>query len=155
MDGGLLFLRLVFGLVLASHGAQKLFGWFGGGGVKGTGMFFRSLGFEPGQFWAVVAGLTEFVGGLLLAAGLLWPLGPAMVIGVMLVAAFATSKQGFYGGYETPLMFAAAGAGLAFTGPGRYSLDEGRPWRRTGDVWGWAAVGLGVIGALIALLLKK
>ncbi|MCD0452590.1 DoxX family protein [Actinocorallia sp. API 0066] len=155
MDGGLLFLRLVFGLVLASHGAQKLFGWFNGTGLTGTSRFFQMLGYEPGSFWAVVGGLSEFVGGLLLAFGLLWPLATAMVIGVMLTAAFSTWKQGFYGGYETPLLIAAAATGLAFTGPGRYSLDEARPWHRTGAAWAWGAVALGVIGALIALLLKK
>ncbi|ROO90622.1 putative oxidoreductase [Actinocorallia herbida] len=156
MDAGLLLLRLVFGLVLASHGAQKLFGWFGGGGIKGTGMFFGKLGFEPGQFYAVIAGLTEFVGGLLLALGLLWPLGPAMVVGVMLTAAFSTWKQGFFSGTETPLLIAAAGASLALTGPGRYSLDEGRPWRRTttGEAWGWGAIALGVVASLIAMLVK-
>ena len=86
MDTGLLLARMVIGLLFAAHGAQKLFGWFGGYGLAGTGGFFESLGFRPGRFFAAAAGFSEFTGGLLLAIGLLGPLGPAMIIAVMVVA---------------------------------------------------------------------
>ena len=86
MDVGLLLARMVFGLVMAAHGSQKLFGWFGGYGLAGTGGFFESLGFRPGRLFAAAAGASEMTGGLLLAAGLLGPLGPAMIIAIMIVA---------------------------------------------------------------------
>ncbi|HJR53007.1 MAG TPA: DoxX family membrane protein, partial [Gemmatimonadota bacterium] len=86
MSAALLILRLVLGLGLAAHGAQKLFGWFGGHGLAGTGGFFEGLGFRPGKAFAVLAGLGEFGGGILLALGLGGPLGPAVVVLVMLVA---------------------------------------------------------------------
>src|SRR5260370_15551972 len=126
MNTGLLLIRLVFGLVMAAHGAQRLSGWFGGSGIAGAGGFFEQLGFRPGKLFAALAGLGEFGGGLLLALGLLGPIGPALVLSVMIVAAvtvhwgkglFATSN-----GIEMPLLYAAAAAGLAFTGPGRYSV---------------------------------
>ena len=68
---GLLVLRLVVGLVMAAHGSQKLFGWFGGHGLAGTGGFFEMIGFKPGRFFALLAGTTEVVSGLLIAAGFL------------------------------------------------------------------------------------
>src|SRR5947209_19765732 len=89
MEFGILVLRLVFGLIMAAHGAQKLFGWFGGYGIAGTGGFFESLGFHPGRLFAAAAGASEFGGGLLLAFGLFGPAGPALVIGVMTVAALS------------------------------------------------------------------
>src|ERR687890_1397162 len=93
MDAGLLLLRVVLGLVMAAHGTQKLFGWFGGYGLAGTGGFFESLGFRPGRFFAMAAGTSEFVGGALLALGLLGPLGPAMIIAIMIVAAATVHWQ--------------------------------------------------------------
>ena len=80
MDAGLLVARTVFGLVMAAHGSQKLFGWFGGYGLAGTGGFFESLGFRPGRFFAALAGSGELFGGLLLALGFLGPVGPALVL---------------------------------------------------------------------------
>src|SRR5437762_7313629 len=127
MDTGILVGRLIVGLVMAAHGAQKLFGWFGGYGIAGTGGFLESLGFRPGKLFAALAGIGEFGGGLLLALGFLGPIGPAIVLSVMIVAAvsvhwgkglFATSN-----GIEMPLLYAVAATGLALTGPGRYSLD--------------------------------
>ncbi len=75
MNVGLLAVRVVVGLLIAGHGSQKLFGWFGGGGVAATGRNFESLGYQPGRHMAVLAGLSEFVGGVLLALGLLTPMG--------------------------------------------------------------------------------
>ena len=89
MDGGLLILRVVVGAALVGHGTQKLFGWFGGHGRQGTGVFFELLGYRPGQLFAIIAGLSEAGGGAMLAIGFLTPLAGAAVVGVMLNAAFA------------------------------------------------------------------
>src|SRR5678815_1050474 len=86
MDIGLLVLRLAVGLTMAAHGGQKLFGWFGGYGIAGTGGFLESLGFRPGKVHAGLAGTAELLGGLLIALGLLTPVGAALVIAVMVVA---------------------------------------------------------------------
>src|SRR5215213_11040185 len=83
---GLLLARLILGALMVGHGSQKLFGWFGGYGIAGTGGFFESLGFRPGRFFAMAAGASEVIGGLLVALGLLGPLGPATIIAVMIVA---------------------------------------------------------------------
>src|SRR2546428_12692678 len=97
MDIGLLLLRLTLGLTLAAHGTQKLFGWFGGPGLDATGQFFEMIGFIPGRRHAVRAGLAETGGGLLLALGLLTPVGAALPFSVMLVAAVTVHiKKGFF-----------------------------------------------------------
>jgi len=155
---GLLIVRLVVGLAMAAHGAQKLFGWFGGIGVAGTGQFFDSIGFRPGRVMAVLAGLSEFVGGLVVAFGLLGPVGPALMVAVMVTAAGSVHwSNGFFAmvnGIEVPLLYGATAVGLAFTGPGAYSLDAlfgfARIW--TPDmILGALAVGvLGGIGNLVA-----
>ncbi len=127
MDAGLLISRLVLGLAMSAHGAQKLLGWFGGYGPKGTGGFFESLGFRPGVFFAVVAGVGEVVGGLLTAVGLFGPTGPALIILVMLVAVITVHWQlGFFAdskGIELPLLHMTAALALGVAGPGEYSLD--------------------------------
>ena len=97
MDLGLLVVRAVLGLGMAAHGAQKLFGWWGGYGLQGTGGWLESQGFRPGRLFALAAGLTEAAGGLLTAAGLLGPVGPALVVSVMIVAIGVSHwGQGFF-----------------------------------------------------------
>ena len=86
MHTGLLIARLVFGLLMAAHGAQKLFGWFGGYGLNGTGGFMEKLGFRPGRLFAAAAGFSEFAGGLLVALGLFGPVGPALFLSVMILS---------------------------------------------------------------------
>ncbi len=87
MDSGILALRLVLGLLMAAHGSQKLFGWFGGHGLAGTGGFFEGLGFRPGRAFAAAAATSEVGSGLLIALGLFGPVGPALMVSVMVVAA--------------------------------------------------------------------
>lgn len=128
MNAALLFVRLIFGLGMAAHGSQKLFGWFGGGGIKGIGAFFESIGFRPGNVFALLAGLCEFAGGLLLALGFLDPIGNALMVSVMLTAILTFhSGHGFFTtnlGSELPLLYISGAVVVAFTGPGRYSLDH-------------------------------
>src|SRR6185369_15223327 len=104
MDIGIVLLRLTVGLVMAVHGSQKVFGWFGGHGPDGTGVFMEAMGFRPGRRHALAAGLAETGGGVLLAIGFLTPLAAALVAFVMLVAAVLVHwKNGFFitsGGYE-------------------------------------------------------
>jgi len=124
---GLLILRVVVGLTIAAHGAQKLFGWFGGSGMTGWTQAVARLRIRPAQPWAWIAALSEFGGGLLLAVGFLSPLGSLAIAGAMLVAiATVHLPRGFFvtkGGYEFNLTLIAAVAALALTGPGAYSLD--------------------------------
>ncbi len=125
---GLLILRVVIGLTVAAHGAQKLFGWWGGPGMTTwTGAMTR-MRIRPAVPWAWISALAELLGGLALAVGLLSPLGSFGVIGSMLVAvALAHWSKGFWvgkGGYEFNLSLLAAALALALTGPGAYSLDS-------------------------------
>jgi putative oxidoreductase len=126
-DTGILLLRVVVGAVMAAHGSQKLFGWFGGYGLKGTGGFFEQLGFRPGVAFAAAAGLSEFLGGLLLIIGLFTPLGAAAVLGAMIVASVSVHlKSGFFAtnnGIELPFLYGLVSLGLIFIGAGQYSLD--------------------------------
>jgi putative oxidoreductase len=158
MDTGLLIARMVVGLIMAGHGAQKLFGWFGGYGLAGTGGFFESLGFRPGRLFAAAAGFTEIAGGLLLALGLLGPLGPAMIVSVMIVAIATVHWQhGLFAsnnGYELPLLNIAAVAAVALIGHGAYSLDAALGLSWPAEVI-WVALALGVLGAFANLLIRK
>jgi len=127
MNTGIFIIRLFFGLAIAAHGTQKLFGWFGGHGIKATGAMFESIGFRPGAVFAAAAGLTEMGGGLLVVLGLFTPFGAAGVISTMLVAMISVHlKNGFFAmgnGIELPFLYAAAALGIAFAGPGLLSLD--------------------------------
>jgi putative oxidoreductase len=159
MSEGLLILRLVVGLTLAAHGAQKLFGWFGGYGLTGTGQFFEQLGFRPGRLQATLAGSAELVGGVFLAAGFLTPAAAAAVVAVMLVAAVSVHvAKGFFatsGGYEYTLVLGAAALALAFTGPGAISADRALGISWSGETWGLAALAAGLIGGAVPLMARK
>jgi len=159
MDIGLLILRLTVGLTLAAHGTQKLFGWFGGPGLDATGQFFEMIGFVPGRRHALMAGLAETGGGLLMALGLLTPFAAAVVFGVMLVAAFSVHiKKGFFitnGGYEYTLVLGVAALTHAFTGPGSLSVDAPLRYSDSGAFWGMAAFVVGVLGGMVAIIQRK
>ena len=159
MSFGLLILRLVVGLTLAAHGAQKVFGWFGGYGLAGTGQFLEQLGFRPGRVQAALAGTAELVGGLFLGAGFLTPAAAAAIVAVMLVAAVSVHiKKGFFatnGGYEYTLVLGGAALALAFTGPGAFSLDQALGISWSGDAWGLASLAAGLIGGALPLVARK
>ncbi|MFJ7147577.1 DoxX family protein [Streptomyces sp. NPDC100445] len=154
-DCGLLLIRLTFGLLMAAHGAQKVFGLFGGPGLTATGKGFAALGYTPGKLFAVIGSLSELLGGLGLALGLLTPLAAAALIGVMINAMVTvTSAHGLWetgGGVEYSVCIAVVALAVAATGPGRLAADRLFRW---GD-GGWAeaafALGLGGIAAAIAL----
>jgi putative oxidoreductase len=126
MDTGILIARLVLGLAIAAHGAQK-FGLFGGYGLDGTGQFLEQLGFRPGRAFALAAGLGEIGAGLLTALGLFGPVGPALMVQVMAVAMISVHwGHGFFAqqqGVELPLLYLTGGLALTATGAGAYSLD--------------------------------
>ncbi|HUR94290.1 MAG TPA: DoxX family protein [Gemmatimonadales bacterium] len=159
LSAGLLVGRLVVGLGMAAHGSQKLFGWFGGHGLAGTAQFFESLGYRPGRIFATAAALGEFVSGLLIALGLLGPVGPALMLAVMVVAMMQHWRNGFFGmndGIELPLLYAAAAIALAFTGPGVFSLDEALGLGRLSDpTIDGVALAVAVLGALATLGMRR
>lgn len=160
MGIGLLVARVVIGLLMAAHGAQKMFGWFGGHGLKATGEFFVGLGFRQGRAFATMAAMTEIASGLLIALGLLGPIGPALMLSVMIVAAITVHWQhGLFAmsnGIELPLLYATAGVGFATVGFGQYSLDAmlgiagALPSEFT-----WVALGLAVAGGVWNLALRR
>ncbi|WP_349410166.1 DoxX family protein [Pseudalkalibacillus sp. SCS-8] len=127
MDIALLLLRVVFGVTFAAHGTQKLFGWFGGHGLAGTGGFFESIGIKPGYTMALIAGAGELIGGLLIAFGFLTQLGAVLMIVPMIVAIMKVhGKNGYWiseGGIEYNIAIIAVAIAIGLAGPGMYSLD--------------------------------
>ena len=156
---GLLILRLVVGLTMAAHGAQKLFGWFGGYGLQGTGGFLEKLGFIPGRRNALFAGLAELGGGLLLALGLATPLAAVLIISVMFVAvATVHSKNGLFNsnqGYEYNLILATVALSIAIIGAGPISLDAALRIHDAGPLWGLAALVVGLVGGALQLATRR
>lgn len=155
-DAALLSTRLVLGAYLAVHGAQKLFGSFGGAGLDRAGAGFDRMGLRPGRQMAMAAGITELGGGLLTAAGVADPAGPLAIMGAMSVAATTHRAKGplnAKGGFELPLTNLAAAATLAAAGPGRFRLGPALP-RRLAAV---AAAGgaLAAVGLVARMLTAK
>jgi putative oxidoreductase len=137
---GAIAIRGVVGPLFIGHGTQKLFGWFGGHGIEGTGQQFESLGLKPGNRHATAAGLAEALGGLLVTLGFLTPVGASMVSGAMITAIRKAHAQNgpwvTNGGYEYNLTLLATMLALTDNGPGPLSLDSplfgdrfrGAPW---------------------------
>jgi putative oxidoreductase len=157
---GLLAARLVFGLLMAAHGAQKLFGWFGGYGLAGTAGWMESIGFKPGRLFAAAAGLAEFTGGLLVALGLLGPVGPALMISVMIVAMMTVHwKNGVFvtaNGIEVTLLYTVFAVALGLSGMGAFALDAalGLDARWT-PALSAAVLGAGILGGFANLMLRR
>ncbi len=159
MEIGLFVLRLVVGGFLAGHGAQKLFGSFGGKGNDGTAQFFESIGMRPGRQNALAAGALEFVGGLLILFGLFTPLGALAITAVMTVAILSVhAKNGPWttdGGYEYNLAIMAAVFALAGVGAGSISLDNAFGLDVSGTGWALAELAIGLLGGLGAFLAAR
>jgi putative oxidoreductase len=157
---GLLVARLILGSLMTAHGAQKLLGWFGGHGLAGTGGFLEALGFRPGRVFAAAAASTEVLSGVLVALGLFGPVGPALMISVMIVAAISVHwAHGMFAmnnGIEVPLLYATGAFALALTGPGLYSLDElfGLQTLWTPSL-AWIALALGIAGGVGNLAARR
>ena len=156
MELALLVLRVVVGALFVGHGAQKLFGVFGGHGLAGTAGFFESIGLRPGRLHAPAAGVAELGGGALIALGLFTPLGAMLIIAVM-VAAVATVHlpNGVWAtnsGYELNLVFGAVAFALAGVGAGKISLDHVIGWDVAGTGWALGALAVGLLGGIGAVL---
>jgi putative oxidoreductase len=159
MDLGLLLIRVVLGGLVAVHGAQKLFGWFGGHGLRGTAGWLESMGLRPAPVYAAVNGLAELGGGAMLVLGLLTPLGAAAVVGVMIVAiATVHWRNGFFntnGGYEFNLLIVTAAIAVSVAGAGEVSIDHLAGWSLSGPEWGIAALGLAAAAAVSVLAMRR
>ena len=157
---GLLLARLIVGVLMAAHGTQKLFGWLGGYGLAGTAGFFEQLGFRPGRLFVVTASLSEMLSGILIALGLFGPVGPALLLSVMIVAAGSVHwKNGLFAGtngVEVPLLYSTGAVALALTGYGPFSLDAA-----LGIDHGWTpalkagVLAIGVVGGVLNLLARR
>jgi len=160
MSYGLLALRVVVGGTMFAHGAQKVFGWFGGHGPKGTAGFFGQLGFRAPLAMAVVAGLAE-ASGLLFAVGFVTPLA-ALAIVIVMLNAIATGHwpKGFFntnGGYEFNLVLLTVAAAVAATGPGRFSIDRAIGWddNISGLWWGVGVLAAAIVTSFLTLTLGR
>jgi putative oxidoreductase len=161
MELALLVLRVVVGLFFVGHGAQKLWGSFGGHGIAGTAQFFESIGVRPGRRNALAAGWSEFLGGLLLALGLVTPLAAVLIISVMTVAIITVhASKGPWvsdGGWELNAVYIAVAFAITGAGPGEISLDDAIGWMPdiTGAGWALIALGVGALGGLGAVLTSR
>jgi len=157
---GLLLARLIVGVLMVAHSGQKLFGWLGGYGLAGTAGFFEQLGFRPGRLFVVTASLSEMLSGILIALGLFGPVGPALLLSVMIVAAGSVHwKNGLFAGtngVEVPLLYSTGAVALALTGYGPFSLDAvlgiDHTWTPLLKVVVLAA---GAVGGVVNLLARR
>lgn len=160
MSVALLIVRLILGVGLVAHGTQKLFGWFGGHGLDGTGGFFESIGFRPGKLFALMAGLGETAGGLLTILGLGGALGPVLIVLVMVVAIGSVHyNKGYFatnGGWELNATIIATAIAVAFAGNGLYALDNALNLDFLTDATQiWYALAAAVIVAGLNLLARR
>jgi putative oxidoreductase len=150
---GRLLLRAVVGAIFVTHGTQKLFGWFGGGGPDGTAQFFEALGLRSGRRNALLAGTVETGSGILMAAGAATPVAAAGMTGMM-ISALRTAiwRDGFkVGTGELEALLAAAALSLADDGPGPWSLDAALGQERKGARWALAALAAGGIASELVI----
>jgi putative oxidoreductase len=161
MSSGLLLLRMAVGSIMAAHGAQKLFGWWGGPGMSGTAGMCSSLAYRSPFLMACGLALAEFGGGLSLATGFLTPLGAFAVTVVMLNAVYLVHwSKGFFngnGGYEFNFLIAASAVALAAIGPGRFSIDHAIGWddNISGVWWGVCVAGAAIVTAFLTLTIGR
>jgi putative oxidoreductase len=159
MDVGRLVSRAVIGGVFIGHGTQKLFGWFDGPGPAGTAAMMESLDLRPGKVHAVLSGVTETVGGSLLAAGLATPLASAALTGIMTTAIkkvhIPNGPWAVNGGWEYPAVMIGSVTALAEAGPGDLSLDHALGTERSGPLWALAALATGVGAAALTMAVGR
>jgi putative oxidoreductase len=159
VNTGLLILRLFLAALLFGHATQKLLGWFSGNGFSTTAAIFAGWGFRPPKPMVLMAAASELTGVALIATGLLQPFGSAAVVGTMIVAASPSASKGLWahlGGCEVPVLYAGMAGTLAFTGPGRYSLDHVLTLDSlAGAYWGLGAVVVGALAAIPMLLRRR
>jgi putative oxidoreductase len=155
MNAGRLLARLTIGGLFVGHGTQKLFGWFGGPGPEGTAQMMDKLELRPARRHALAAGLSETVGGGLLALGALTPAASALLSGTMFTAIrkvhFPKGLWNTGGGYEYNLTLIAALAALVECGPGSLSVDRALGIERRGSGWALASVAAGAAGSALAI----
>lgn len=160
MSYGLLFLRVVVGLVFFAHGAQKLFGWWGGPGIQGTRGWLGGMGFRAPGAMAPLVALSE-TSGLLFALGLVTPVAALAMAAAMVVAIGSVHwRQGFWNmeqGFEFNLVMLSVPVAIAATGPGRFSIDRALGWddSLSGAIWGLAVLTLAIVGALFVLVVMR
>jgi putative oxidoreductase len=157
-DLGLLVVRIIVGGLFMGHGLGKLFGWFGQGGVDGTGAFFESVGYKPGKELAIAAGILELGAGAMLVLGFMIPLAAAIIIGDMMNAAWVKSSAGFWtadDGYEYEFVLIFLVLALAITGAGAYALDRNREWFRSRAGGVVVAIVLGLISGIALLMVRQ
>jgi len=160
MNFALLVLHVAVGAYFAAHGAQKLFGSFGGAGLDGTAGFFESnLNLRPGRFHATAAGVNEFVGGILIALGLLVPLGAVLIVATMVAAIWTVHlPNGPFAqdsGYELNVIYIAIAVALAGAGAGQWSLDYALGLDLAGTGWAVGVLVAGVLGGLANVQLGR
>jgi putative oxidoreductase len=161
MSSGLLLLRIAVGSIMAAHGAQKLFGWWGGPGISGTAGMCSSLAYRVPFLMACGLAVAELGGGLSLATGFLTPLGALAVTVVMLNAIYVIHwPKGFFsgnGGYEFNLLIAASAVALAAIGPGRFSIDRAIGWddNISGVWWGVSVAGAAILVSFLTLTVGR
>jgi putative oxidoreductase len=161
MSYGLLLLRLAVGSIMAAHGAQKLFGWWGGPGIQGTAGMCSNLAYRVPFLMACGLAFSEFGGGLALATGFLTPLGALAVTVVMINAVYLIHwPKGFFngnGGFEFNLLIASTAVALAMTGPGRFAIDRAIGWddNISGLWWGLGVLAAAVVVALTTLTVGR
>ncbi len=156
MDIALLALRVFAGLLFAGHGAQKLFGWFGGNGLEATAGFFENIGLRPGKFHATAAGFNEFAGGILLALGLFTPLAAVLIIATMTAAVITVhAKNGPWvteQGWELNALYGLIAFAVAGIGAGQVSLDNALGLDIAGVGWAIGALVAGIAGGAAAVI---
>ena len=161
-DIGLLLLRLGIGGVVFAHGAQKVFGLWGGTGIAGFAANLEGLGYQQATTLSWVTGVTELVAGAFLILGLLTPLAAAAVLAIMINAVLLKLGNGFFvtgpkgsDAIELSLVLGLGAACLVLTGPGRIALDNGRAWHRRPASWGVLALVIGVAAAVLVYILLR
>ncbi|MGW6983909.1 DoxX family protein [Streptomyces sp. NPDC054932] len=156
-DAGLLLLRLVVGLSMVGHGTMKLFGWFGGPGLTATGKGFTTAGYPAGDAMAVIASLSETLGGLGLALGLLTPLAGAALTGVFINVLDVRGLSAYFPpkGVELEVLLFAGVVALTLTGPGRFAVDHYLPvLRESRPRYSLLALLVGVVAGFIVLIIR-